>query len=155
MVSSLLVLIVASDCFGQPNNKRRRVVEREKARAAAGVIDGAIWSFRLTPVTANANKADNRAIAGRYRISDLKLFQAEEAGGEMSKEVGISKPNAKGTTVVEFESISGLNVNKEWKTMKGNALLRMVKGGGRDALEGEFIDSDGLKWKLVVRRIQE
>jgi hypothetical protein len=130
---------------------KRKAIERERFREEAGTIEGAIWAFKLKPSLPGAKgKAE---ITGSYRVSELKIYQAEMPGGEMTKLIGVSKPNADGkTTVAEFESLRGVTQSREAKELKGKVLMKIVKGG---AWEGQFVDSEGFKWAMSIKRIQE
>jgi hypothetical protein len=54
---------------------KKKAMQRERARQEAGSIDGAIWAFQLTPSKGGPAREKLR---GRYRISDLVVYQAEE-----------------------------------------------------------------------------
>ena len=54
---------------------KKKAMQRERARQEAGSIDGAIWAFQLTP---SKNGPGREKLSGRYRISDLVVYQADE-----------------------------------------------------------------------------
>lgn len=91
---------------------------------------------------------------GRYRVFDLKFYQAETKGGEMTKEIGVSKPNGdqNKTTIAEYESLKGSTGSNQITELKGKALLKS-KGFGE--LEGEFVDSKGFQWEMLLKRVRE
>lgn len=139
-------------CAAQPK-KVQAGNARERAREAAGVVEGAVWGFKLEPAARVSGNAKSReVIAGQYRLLDLKIYQAEKPDGEMKEQVGVSKPNTTKTTIAEFQKLRGTNRAGEWTELKGIATMKITSGG---FWEGEFVDSEGFKWKMKTRRIQE
>ncbi|MCC9602289.1 hypothetical protein LOC67_17175 [Stieleria sp. JC731] len=125
---------------------------KEQFLKEAGSIEGAIWTFSLTPVHKTPGR--DSVIRGAYRVSDLIVYQAGKPGGEWTSEIGKSQPDvANKTTVAEYTLLRGKTGPKQWaKPIKGKALLSVVDFG---KLEGEFVDSDGYKWKMRTMRIRE
>ncbi len=119
---------------------------------AEGVIAGAIWTFELKPQ--NPGKRKSVAIRGRYRVEDFKIYQAEEAGGEMTKEIGSSKPGPKKEfAIVEVKSLRGKNASGEWvEGINGTAKLKSLAFG---ECEGLFVDSEGFHWDMKCKRVRE
>lgn len=152
--TTLLIIIAAVfvgtstiPCSAQTKKARRF----EQMAAETGTIDGAVWTFRLEPK--NQGPKRKEVIRGKFRVSDLKIYQAETPEGEMSKQVGVSKPESKErVTIAEFEVLRGMTQAREWTELKGKVLLRAVKNVG---IEGEFVDSEGLKWTMSIKRVQE
>lgn len=129
----------------------REARKKGKFLAEAGSIEGAIWAFELKPQT---GPKSNSTIKGRYRVSGLNLYQAEQPGGEMTKQIGTSKPNTEDkTTIAEFNELKGMNGPKQWaEPITGKALLKLKSFG---ELEGDFIDSKGFKWTMILKRVRE
>lgn len=129
---------------------KKKAMQRERARQEAGSIDGAIWAFQLTPSKGGPGR---EKLSGRYRISDLVVYQAEEPGEEMDVEVGASEPNEKTkATSVNFDYLWAKDSMRRWKKLEGKAVLSPKK---LDVWEGEFVDSDGFRWKMSVTRARE
>lgn len=149
MITIAAILVGALACPCSAQSKKARKFERMAAET--GSIDGAIWTFRLEPKLQGPKRKE--LIRGKFRVSDLKIYQAETPEGELSKQVGVSKPESKErVTIAEFDSLKGINQARESTELKGKALLRAVKGVG---IEGEFVDSEGFKWTMSIKRVQE
>ncbi len=142
-------MFVAVSVSAQDSMREAR--KKGKFLAEAGSIEGAIWSFELKPQT---GPKSNSTIKGRYRVSGLNLYQAEQPGGEMTKQIGTSKPNTEDkTTIAEFNDLKGMTGPKQWaEPISGKALLKLKSFG---ELEGDFIDSKGFKWTMVLKRVRE
>jgi hypothetical protein len=150
----VLVFVTLVSCFATTCSAQTKKARRfEQMAAEAGTIDGAIWSFRLEPK--NQGPKAKEIIRGKFRVSDLKIYQSETPEGEMSKQIGLSKPQGKErVSIAEFEQLQGMTIGREQIKLKGKALLHAVKtnGGG---IEGDFTDSAGLKWTMTMKRVQE
>ncbi len=148
-----LLTWTANTLFAQPPKAPPGKAARdyEKMANEAGAVNGAIWRYRLEPL--NQREGQNQELRGGFRVADLKFYQAEEPGGEMSKLIGQSKPDLKTkTTIAEFETLRGFNIMKEPKDLKGKAQLKFID---RLNMEGTFIGSDGLMWKMSAKRVRE
>ncbi len=152
-VSILFVFsIVVLSQSGLAQQQRRKGKQKGKFLAETGSIDGAIWRFELKPNHQGPNAP--MPIRGRYRVSDLKIYQADETGGEFTRQIGVCKPNiGSKNTVAEFETLRGnISPKQQAEPIKGKALLA-VKSFGE--LEGEFVDDKGFKWTMNAFRVRE
>lgn len=149
-IAFLLAVACLSPCCSAQSPKKK-ALRREQALEAAGAIDGAIWSFSLKPQKGSGAKG-KPALRGKYRISNLEIFQGETPEGELTKKIGTSKIIADKEGTAEFEKIGGYTTDNKWIEMKGKAVMKALKGG---AWEGVFIDDEGFKWDMIIRRIQE
>lgn len=150
-VSILLVFSIAA--LSQPGlAQQRKGKQKGKFLAEAGSIEGAMWRFELKPIHQGPDAA--LPIRGRYRVSDLKIYQADKATGEFTRQIGVCKPNLSSkNTIAEFETLRGRSSPQQSEEpIKGKALLT-VKSFGE--LEGEFIDDKGFKWKMTATRTRE
>lgn len=148
LIVACAVGLLANPCVAQRPGPK--AIAGEKFRAEAGSIDGAIWAFKLTPRAKSPKNNDD--IVGRFRISNLEIFQAETAGGELSKKIGASKQFGQ-RTEAEFESLKGLTATaREVREFKGKSLMKFVKPG---VWEGTFIDGEGFVWTMNIKRIRE
>lgn len=150
LIAFVLFTALSQQCFSQ--DVRRDKALRKEFLKQAGEIEGAIWVFVLTPEPKTPKR--NIQLRGGYRVADLKIFQAPKPGEGMTKEIGVSKPRFQSKeTVVEFTSLRGRSGPGQWeKPLKGRALLKVTEFG---KLQGMFIDSDGLRWKMRTVRIRE
>lgn len=146
----LFTVALPQVCFSQ--SPRREAAMKERFLKEAGSIEGAIWTFSLTPLVKSPGR--DSVIRGAYRVSDLTIYQAGKPGGEWTKEIGKIHPDLKSkTTVVECTKLRGKTGPNQWaKPLEGKALLSLVEAG---KLEGEFVDSEGHKWKMRTMRIRE
>ena len=152
LLLAVVVLISLSEtCFSQSEERRRRALI-ERTLAEAGTIEGAIWVYELTPAPKSPKRTSS--IRGAYRVHDLKIYQAAEPRGEMTKLIGVSQPGEKGKrTRIDFTALRGRLGPGEWvKPMKGKAFLAAQKFGDG---KGFFIDQDGLRWQMRTLRIRE
>lgn len=148
LIAAGLICLAANPSLAQRPGPK--AIAGEKFRAEAGSIDGAIWAFKLTPRAKSPKNNDD--IVGRFRISNLEIFQAEKLGGELSKKIGASKQLGQ-RTEAEFESLKGLTaMTREVKEFKGKALMKIVKPG---VWEGTFIDGEGFVWTMNIKRVRE
>ena len=150
LVALLLSWFVVHPCLAQEGLKKGK--QKGEFLAESGQIDGAIWKFELTPV--DRGPKTPLPIKGRYRVADLKVYQAEKESGEMTRQIGQCKPNQeRKNTEVVFENLRGVTAPKQpAEPIKGKALLEVKKFG---ELEGDFVDSKGFKWKMIATRIRE
>lgn len=156
--SNTAALLVAVLCVAVPQQSfaqdtLREAAIQEQFLKAAGSVEGAIWYFTLSPLPRSTPERPD-TIRGAYRVSDLKVYQAAKTGEEWTVEIGVSKPLLKEKkTAVEFTLLRGLKGPKQWaEPLKGKALLSLKEFG---KLEGEFVDSNGFKWKMLTTRIRE
>ena len=147
LIAACVVSLLANPSFAQ--RPRPKAIEQEQLRAEAGTIDGAIWAFKLTPRAKNPTNSGE--LIGRFRISNLEIFQAEKFGGELSKKVGVAKTLRKGAEA-QFESLKALTPAREAKELKGKAIMNFVKPG---IWEGQFIDGEGYVWLMNMKRVRE
>ncbi|MFM7055362.1 MAG: hypothetical protein ACKO2P_00420 [Planctomycetota bacterium] len=153
-VTMTLACVVAVVFFSQgacAQTLTKKALKREKMLDAAGAIDGAVWSYTLKPRPATG-ATGKQLLRGRYRVSDLEIFQGETRDAELTQKVGTSKFTSGNSATAEFEKLRGFTVDKKWVEVRGTALMKLQKFGH---WEGVFIDSDDFKWDMTIRRIRE
>ncbi len=150
LICALSIVLFAAPVVAQDG--RAKAMRREQFNKESGAIEGAIWQFELKPK--KGNPAIVSSLKGRFRVADLKIYQADAPGEELNREIGTSKPLIEEKiTVAEFEKLRAFKGPQQvYDPLKGRARLNFVEFGH---LEGEFIDSSGYKWEMIMRRVRE
>jgi hypothetical protein len=143
LLAGIAVLLVHSAFIGSA-----------RCQEGIGVWDGALWRFEMIPRAGNPAVSSYR---GLFRISDLKVYQAENQDDkELKKQVGVSKPeripkpNRTQLQLTDFRAVD--RTRKIHTGMKGVAVLNRESS---DKCSGNFTTQDGYKWELKCTRVRE